>query len=1027
MKKLYFLLICFCLNNILANCQNIITGEYFIDKDPGLGKGVPIILIPADTIKSVSVPVNSAGLSVGYHYVFIRVKDSYGHWGNYRLKRFYVYNNDSIPPNEDSVYLVQAEYFIDAVPTPGKGKLIDLPHVNSISYDDSIPGFVADNLIHSIGVRVKDNKGAWSFIKADTVPTGGLEISVTASPYIRQNEKTKYSITIKNNRSTDLFDIFLIVRPTNLPNTGVTNASLNNDADTINGVDVKSVNSITQFNGQQYIPIWIYSIPSQKEKTFDFYMNVVGEYGHQLLNQEFEIYYDFEDIYKPLFRINGDTSDFKSSRLFSIMRNTIYLEQDAVQAFMLPDSVITKKLDLIFKSISGLLDNPVMINKIVKPIVSNGFGLNISDSLSDIFARDCFAFLRRSFFADDDPEEETEDTTSFIKRTTDAKCSPCMLDCPIPVAPLTPVNSFYISSYPCIQRCYCQCGTDGYQHNNPGIHGGMDISLNRNTASEKEKEKWDQSKYDVIAIYDGKVVYADYEYEKDENGDLKPVPTKGFGYHVTVETQCKGTKFTTIYGHLNPDNKAVKVGDSVYAGKTIIGWANHTGINTGPHLHLEIRKNGVTCNPNDLFSVFEYKPRDEDAKKEEKCVEPQSTDCVDEHFDKCTAKKEPYKLHLGSCKPISVAKDCSNQEHITPTDPNDKTGIKGYGTPQYITKDAQLHYGILFENKDSASAPAQVVTIKDTLDKNKIDVISLRIESVTAGEMLVVLPDSVHIQNLDTIYTKQPINGTYVHVQTTFDTSSGILEFKMTSLDTFTLQPVTDPLLGFLPPDSTNFDGSGLVSFKVMPKSTIADGTVIYNTAHIIFDVNAPIATGTWFNTIDKSAPSSHVDSLPQITYDTSFSVSWKGKDKGAGIIYYDIYYKKKNDTAYTKWLNETSDTSAIFTGQLDSTYEFYSIAYDSLLNVEDAPDTADALTTISSNVLPITLASFNANCSQTTVSLQWTTASELGIKYFTIEKSINGTNWVPTGKSIQAKTLKHKINTHLPIPIVVIVATDLE
>lgn len=253
--------------------------------------------------------------------------------------------------------------------------------------------------------------------------------------------------------------------------------------------------------------------------------------------------------------LNGDTSDFKSSRLFSMMRNTIYLEQNAVQAFMLPDSIITEKLDLNFKSINGLFDNPIMINKIVKPVVNNGFGLNISDSLSEIFATDCFAFLRRSFFDDDDPEEETTDSISFENKTTDTKCNPCLLTCPILVAPLVPASSFYITSYPCIPRCYCQCGTDGFQHNNPGIHGGMDIAINRKTASKEEQKKWDDSKYEVIAIYDGKVVYADYEYEKDKNGKWRPVPNKGFGYHVKVETQCNGTTFTTIYGHLNPDSK----------------------------------------------------------------------------------------------------------------------------------------------------------------------------------------------------------------------------------------------------------------------------------------------------------------------------------------------------------------------------------------------------------------------------------------------------------------------------------------
>ena len=539
---------------VLAHSQTLITGEYFIDKDPGFGKGIAISFNPADTIKGVSVPVNSVGLSVGYHYVFIRVRNSYGHWGNYRQQRFYVYNNDSIKPNNDSVYLVQAEYFIDTVPTPGKGKLIDLPHVSSISYDDSIPGFVADNFIHSVGVRVKDNKGAWSFIKADTVPTGGMEISVTSSPYLRQNEKTKYTITLKNKRSTDLYDVFLIVRPTNLPNTGAVNASLDNDVDTINGIDVKNVSPITRFNDQQYIPIWIYSIPSQTEKTFDFYMNVFGEFGHQILNQSFEIYYDFIDRFKPSFRTNGDTTDFINSRVFSVLYNTIYLEQNSISAFNIDDSLINRKLDSSFKLINNLFDEPIMFNKIIKPVVNSSFKLDISDSLTNFFATDCIAFLRQSFFADDNPIE----ADSVILKTQRISCeNQCSIDCPLPFPPLYPIEDFIIKSIPCVPRCYCVCeGNKETNINRP--HGGIDISINPK-ASKNTRYKWSNYLQEIYSIYDGIVSEVGWENKNQKIG---------FGYRVIVESKCNGVTFFTTYGHLTP-YPAVRKGDPIKAGEIV--------------------------------------------------------------------------------------------------------------------------------------------------------------------------------------------------------------------------------------------------------------------------------------------------------------------------------------------------------------------------------------------------------------------------------------------------------------------------
>lgn len=55
-----------------------------------------------------------------------------------------------------------------------------------------------------------------------------------------------------------------------------------------------------------------------------------------------------------------------------------------------------------------------------------------------------------------------------------------------------------------------------------------------------------------------------------------------------------GANFVTYYGHLS--SYSVKVGDKVYKGQKI-GAVGNTGRSTGPHLHLEIRKNGKAVNP----------------------------------------------------------------------------------------------------------------------------------------------------------------------------------------------------------------------------------------------------------------------------------------------------------------------------------------------------------------------------------------------------------------------------------------------
>jgi len=66
----------------------------------------------------------------------------------------------------------------------------------------------------------------------------------------------------------------------------------------------------------------------------------------------------------------------------------------------------------------------------------------------------------------------------------------------------------------------------------------------------------------------------------------------GYGTSVWIDN---GQGFSSHYAHLGGVN--VGVGDSVAAGKTVIGWIGMTGRTTGPHVHFEISKNGALVNP----------------------------------------------------------------------------------------------------------------------------------------------------------------------------------------------------------------------------------------------------------------------------------------------------------------------------------------------------------------------------------------------------------------------------------------------
>jgi murein DD-endopeptidase MepM/ murein hydrolase activator NlpD len=66
----------------------------------------------------------------------------------------------------------------------------------------------------------------------------------------------------------------------------------------------------------------------------------------------------------------------------------------------------------------------------------------------------------------------------------------------------------------------------------------------------------------------------------------------GYGNNVVVDN---GGGYSTLYGHMEALN--VSPGQQVVGGSTVIGWIGMSGRTTGPHVHFEVRQNGVTVNP----------------------------------------------------------------------------------------------------------------------------------------------------------------------------------------------------------------------------------------------------------------------------------------------------------------------------------------------------------------------------------------------------------------------------------------------
>ncbi|PYS58735.1 MAG: hypothetical protein DMF74_22960 [Acidobacteria bacterium] len=177
------------------------------------------------------------------------------------------------------------------------------------------------------------------------------------------------------------------------------------------------------------------------------------------------------------------------------------------------------------------------------------------------------------------------------------------------------------------------------------------------------------------------------------------------------------------------------------------------------------------------------------------------------------------------------------------------------------------------------------------------------------------------------------------------DAATGLLTWRFNSLDPVTGGQPQDPQAGFLPPNVHSPEGQGGMLFTVKPKTGLATGTEVRNKARIVFDVNAPIDTNEHLNTIDNSRPFSQVALLAAAQPTHSFVVNWSGTDAGSGIGGYNVFVSE-NGGPFTFWQLGTTATSAIFYGRANSTYRFYSIAFDLVGNQETAKTSAETTTT---------------------------------------------------------------------------------
>ena len=286
---------------------------------------------------------------------------------------------------------------------------------------------------------------------------------------------------------------------------------------------------------------------------------------------------------------------------------------------------------------------------------------------------------------------------------------------------------------------------------------------------------------------------------------------------------------------------------------------------------------------------------------------------------------------------------------IRPSDPNDILGPQGFGDDHWTTSQNALPYTIHYENQATATAPAQEVTITQTLDSD-LNASSFRLGDFGWGDIYITVPDGVsfYIDRIDLTATK----GYMVDVIAGVDVAKHEAYWSFTTIDPTTGEIPVDPTIGFLPTNVTKGTGEGFVNYTVHANADAPTGTVIDAKATIVFTTQEPIDTPAIFNTLDASAPESHLEAVAVTTVESAqFLVRWTGSDTGSAIASYTIYVSDNGGT-YTPWLEKTTLTEATYAGQPGHSYAFYSVATDNAGNTETAPAQADLAMQVTAGAL---------------------------------------------------------------------------